>query len=248
MIISLEKNKVGRDFVVGDLHGNVDAFSNLLKYVEFDEKRDRVIAVGDLIDRGKDSLLCLELLLSPWFYSVRGNHEDWLLKWFLAPREMRPGIERRWCEEGGSWFFALSPEQQVRCLRLAEHLPLAILVASGDFHYTVLHAEIPPEIEDFQTFINRLADADRQTVHSCLWGRRRKRAGSKALVTGIDYILAGHSPSHFPRIRYGNSLILDLGAGEQPLRGGPGLIELASQRLCISGPNGISTHEAITYL
>lgn len=248
MIISLEKNEVGRDFVVGDLHGSFEAFNQLLTYVDFDEQRDRVIAVGDLIDRGQDSLICLELLLTPWFYSVRGNHETWMLEWFLASEGLRPDIERQWREEGGTWFFSLAPEQQFRCVRLIEPLPLVIIVESGGYQYTILHAEIPPEVGHFQTFIDRLVNGDRQTVYSCLRGRRRKRARSAALVGGIDYILSGHSPSYFPRIRHGNSLIIDFGAGSPGYKCGLGLMELASQRLYIHSQNDIRTYEATTFI
>ena len=36
--------------------------------VDFDFEVDRVFSVGDLIDRGPDSLKCLELVLNKWFF------------------------------------------------------------------------------------------------------------------------------------------------------------------------------------
>lgn len=248
MIISLDKNRSGRDFVVGDLHGSFEAFSNLLKHIDFDDRCDRVVAVGDIIDRGKDSQACLELLNSGWFYSVLGNHEDLMLKWSLSSPELRPAIEHQWCEEGGRWFFSLPGKQQSRCIQLAEKLPLAIVIESGCHLYAVLHAEIPPEIDDFHDLITGIAEGDRQMIHSCLWGRRRKQARYTSVVHGIDYILAGHSPSHFPRIRHGNSLILDFGAAGQGFDSGLGLLELATQRLYIQRQNQIDIHEAVTFL
>ncbi|MRT56461.1 hypothetical protein GJV11_10090 [Enterobacteriaceae bacterium RIT693] len=248
VIISLKENKVGRDFVVGDLHGSYEAFNALLQHVGFDEHHDRVIAVGDLIDRGKDSLLCLELLHSEWFYSVRGNHEGLMQEWDLATTEQRHSIEQRWCEEGGEWFFSLPPEQQSRCVRLIEQLPMVVIVESGGYQYAILHAEIPPEVDDFHDFIDRLIEVDRQAVSSCLWGRRRKLARSTTVVSGIDYILAGHSPSQFPKISYGNSLILDFGAGVECYGSALGLMELSTQHLYLHRQGEIILHEGAAFL
>ena len=67
----------GRDFVVGDVHGEFDTLEALLAQIEFDRTRDRLFALGDLIDRGPRSLDA-----SAWLedgriaLSVRGNHEE----------------------------------------------------------------------------------------------------------------------------------------------------------------------------
>lgn len=72
-------NDVGRDFVVGDLHGCVDALRYLLHEIGFDGARDRLFSVGDLVARGTDSLAAIDLIDKPWFYPVLGNHEDSLI-------------------------------------------------------------------------------------------------------------------------------------------------------------------------
>src|SRR3546814_10866998 len=75
----LAANKVGSDFIVGDLHGCLDLLQVELDRVGFDRAKDRLFSVGDLIDRGPDSMGCLRLLREPWFFAARGNHEDMLL-------------------------------------------------------------------------------------------------------------------------------------------------------------------------
>src|SRR3546814_7017992 len=72
-------NTVGRDFIVGDMHGCLDLFQAQLDRIGFDPTKDRIFSVGDLADRGPDSMGCLRLLREPWFHAVRGNHEDMLL-------------------------------------------------------------------------------------------------------------------------------------------------------------------------
>lgn len=68
-------NPTGRDLVVGDLHGMHTLLMRELQRIGFDPDRDRLFCVGDLIDRGAESLECLSLLDEPWFHSVLGNHD-----------------------------------------------------------------------------------------------------------------------------------------------------------------------------
>ena len=51
----VKANKVGRDFVVGDVHGMFDRVAQALTKVQFNPSRDRLFSVGDLIDRGPQS-------------------------------------------------------------------------------------------------------------------------------------------------------------------------------------------------
>ena len=78
----LEQNVEGSDFIIGDVHGNVDALKyNLLRLAE----DDRLFIVGDLIDRGKNSLDVIRRIKAyqaeqpESIHVVRGNHENWCL-------------------------------------------------------------------------------------------------------------------------------------------------------------------------
>ena len=62
--LSLSQNEQGRNFVVGDVHFNTFDVHKGLKALGFDSTVDRVIAVGDLIDRGPGVLDGLKLLAS----------------------------------------------------------------------------------------------------------------------------------------------------------------------------------------
>ena len=82
VLVKLPANLLGKDYVVGDLHGCFDELELLLNYVSFDKERDRLFCVGDLIHRGPKSLECLNLLKSrnskneKWFFSTLGNHDE----------------------------------------------------------------------------------------------------------------------------------------------------------------------------
>lgn len=51
--------RAGRLFVVGDIHGCYDLLMQQLERVQFNFEKDLLIAVGDLVDSGPDSLKCL---------------------------------------------------------------------------------------------------------------------------------------------------------------------------------------------
>lgn len=79
--VKLPPNMVGKDYVVGDLHGDYDSLMRLMEFVNFNKGLDRLFCVGDLIHRGNKSDECLKLLTTSrpngekWFYSTIGNHD-----------------------------------------------------------------------------------------------------------------------------------------------------------------------------
>jgi serine/threonine protein phosphatase 1 len=72
---------------IGDVHGHRDALDDVLATIrdEIDE-RDRVVFLGDYIDRGHDSKGCIDSILrfrhevSAEVVCLLGNHEDWFLQ------------------------------------------------------------------------------------------------------------------------------------------------------------------------
>lgn len=66
-------------WVVGDLHGCFSMLMAKLRQCRFDPWQDLLVSVGDVIDRGPDSLRCLVLLRKNWMVAVRGNHEQMAL-------------------------------------------------------------------------------------------------------------------------------------------------------------------------
>lgn len=161
LVQRFERNGNGRDFVVGDLHGCTAEFRELRRAVQFDASIDRVFSVGDLCDRGPDSIGALGLLYEPWFHAVRGNHEQMMVEALLGDAD--PGL---WVYNGGGWAAGLSPEEDgvLRdLLPRVRDLPLVMVVGEGAHRFNVAHAQ----------FVGTDGDIDGGVVNELLtlWGR-----------------------------------------------------------------------------
>ena len=72
------------DYCISDIHGNYDLFCRLLDKIKFCDK-DKLYALGDIIDKGPDSIRLAKLLFSmPNVYCIVGNHEYDFLKYYRA--------------------------------------------------------------------------------------------------------------------------------------------------------------------
>ncbi len=203
----LPANEQGRDFVTADLHGHRRRLDQALESWRFDPGQDRLLSVGDLIDRGPDSPGCLDLLHEPWFYTVRGNHEQMLID---AVRQRDPNAMPRWQLNGGQWAEDRADAWLQNWARALDQLPFTLTVEHPQGKIGICHAQYSlPHWED------RL-NADREERTDWLWGRSRLRSVEPGPVGGIDWLFHGHTI--VPEVkRVANSVFLDCGA----FTGGP---------------------------
>jgi len=151
-------NKKGRDFVVGDIHGMFHWLTALLKEVNFDESKDRLFCVGDLVDRGPHSIKVKEFLKKKWFHSVRGNHEDMIIN--------------RIFDYAMDWLDKLTDDQVFQMRTEFSKLPIAIEVDTSYGMIGIVHAEIPDFIDDWKTFRLELS-YDQNAKDEAMWGLSR---------------------------------------------------------------------------
>lgn len=66
-----------KTYIIGDVHGEVKKLESCLNIVNFDFNKDTLISLGDVVDRGKHSFECVELLLKcKNGIFIKGNHDD----------------------------------------------------------------------------------------------------------------------------------------------------------------------------
>ena len=72
----------GNVWAIGDVHGYADTLLALLDSLNL-SSRDRVVLLGDLVDRGPSSCEVIRIAReNPQIFSVLGNHEEMMLNSF----------------------------------------------------------------------------------------------------------------------------------------------------------------------
>jgi hypothetical protein len=118
--------------IVGDVHGCSAELEELLEKLRFQEGRDRLFFVGDLIARGPDPHGTLALARKLGTGAVLGNHEHKLLAW--RRRAMALGAEHQ----------RLAQELCEAEWAMLEAMPLWIEL--GEHGVVVVHAGVVPGV------------------------------------------------------------------------------------------------------
>ncbi len=71
---------MGRLIIYGDIHGCYEELVSLRKKIGI-TKDDTEVCVGDIVNKGKDSIKVLDLLIEKNIQSVLGNNEEKLLRY-----------------------------------------------------------------------------------------------------------------------------------------------------------------------
>lgn len=161
-----------RFWIIGDIHGMYNQFHALLKKITefelnpeakagFPVERVAIVSVGDLCDRGPDSLETLHLCYylrstqgwpigdrAAMFYNVMGNHDHKLLR-ALSGAAVQPkhGLDKTLFQLEGT-----GVEMMKRYAKFLENSPLTVRLKLADgVEAVVVHAAFHPS---FQTFGN----------------------------------------------------------------------------------------------
>jgi serine/threonine protein phosphatase 1 len=198
-------NKLGRDFVTGDLHGMYDLFMKELDNIGFNTETDRCFSVGDLIDRGPNSANCLWLSKVKWFIPTYGNHEDLFLQ-AIAGKDHY--MDLVWHQNGGDWAKYESDEDIKDLLDIARSLPYIITLnhKSGK-KIGICHAQSPT------TDWNDIDALTETEIQASIWGRTvaTGKAPVDYWVKNVDWCFHGHTPMNDP-LTVGNCTFIDTGA------------------------------------
>lgn len=195
---TIRRNKLGRDFVVGDLHGRYDLLKKAMKKHDFDKSKDRLFSVGDIINRGSQSEKCLKLLKKPWFFMVLGNHETAFIE------AVSEGRVKNYARQYDDWILKLPCKDLKKWARLLSKTPTALTLKAKDYTVGICHAE--PDGLSWKKSRDR-----RKSIPIMLMGRRALRKQLKSPVKGVDFTVHGHTPMA-KAMWVGNRYFMDTGA------------------------------------
>ncbi|XQW84083.1 metallophosphoesterase [Thalassotalea piscium] len=190
---SIKPNQKGRDFFIGDIHGQKTLLISQLNNLDFDFSDDRLFCAGDIIDRGAESQACLDLLMQPWFFSTLGNHEALLLQGFENPNHWKNLFKH-----GGQWLEPLLNDPPL-LLKLAQlvriKIPLSFTVESVLGKIGVIHADAPTDWRELESL-----EITEQSVIPFIWYRRNLIESSGTTINNIDAVVHGHNSLESPAV------------------------------------------------
>ncbi|KAI8079143.1 Metallo-dependent phosphatase-like protein [Thamnidium elegans] len=80
-----------RIFVVGDIHGCLTEFNQLLTTIKYDSSKDQMILAGDITTKGPGSVGVIRRAQELGMLCVRGNHDDKVVR--LKAYELEKGLK-----------------------------------------------------------------------------------------------------------------------------------------------------------
>ena len=171
-----------KQFVIPDLHGNLDILNKAIEAIEAKEASGEIIFTGDYVDRGPDSKGCLDRLMAGppegWKWTIiRGNHEDMMLE---APDNKH--AYNMWMSNGGVETLESFKERQIsnKYREWIKNLPRYVWDEHRIFTHAAVSDKVPLEYQhpDTTQWL-RFNSNDDYPVHN-------------------RYVVHGHTPQKVP--------------------------------------------------
>jgi serine/threonine protein phosphatase 1 len=198
-----EKGQKGKIFAIGDIHGCNNELKRLLSLIDSDPLTDKIVFLGDYIDRGPDSRAVIDTVLDfkktfPDAICLRGNHEELFLDSYLNEKNVELYLFNRGASTLHSYGVSIADFPAVKFLP-EEHLQfftnLPLYYETDD--YIFVHAGLRPKIS-----------LEEQSPEDILWIR------SEFINSRWDFgktVIFGHTPLSEPLIEK-NKIGIDTGA------------------------------------
>ncbi|DBB05853.1 hypothetical protein WJX82_005807 [Trebouxia sp. C0006] len=135
-VLKFYPSQTGRLIVIGDVHGCAVELAELLVKVRYDQGRDKLVFVGDLVNKGPNSPQVVQIAMRTGACVVRGNHDDKALAAYRKGHLPRKSFQDLPSSE--QWVEALKPDEAAF---LAE-LPFTYAIPSHGL--LVVHAGMIP--------------------------------------------------------------------------------------------------------
>jgi len=211
-LLKLSENQKGRDFVVSDIHGCFYQLEEAMAISNFNPDIDRVLSVGDLVNRGPESHRVVEFLRKDWFYAVMGNHDFDTIKMFTG--QVTAEEKQKWLQKTSrAWWGEIFLCQQAEIVSELLKLPIVIEVFNKGRPHGIVHGEVLDHMEwnEFNMVIeDERHPKHRGCIEAAIGARKMVRIDSKD-VAGVKQVIVGHVPVLEPN-RRANVLEIETGA------------------------------------
>ena len=212
-----------RIMAVGDVHGQYEKLKKLMRRIKFDPAQDILIFLGDLIDRGPESLQCFDYAMHlqkqhpESVVYLMGNHEREMLDYFDALAKAKDELDVRlltrtsqWLAYGGDKTLPQLQKLGTKALQnrldYARNLPLYYRVGE----YFFCHAGVDPDVP-----------LEQQQEKDLIWIREKFYTGyhgKETIVVGhtpiqnLQYMFKGITWDMYPVIRDNHIILCDTGS------------------------------------
>lgn len=182
---------------MGDIHGCLDMLKRLIDKIEWRPKNDRLIFLGDYVDRGRDPKGVIDFLLelkeeSNLVQCLMGNHEDLFLDY------LETGDLKLLLHNGGEttlMSYELNGKTHIPDNHISFLKSLDTIIEFEDYY--IVHAGFRPAV-----------DIHSQSLQDLLWIR------DPFIFSDYDFgkkVIFGHTPFSSP-LQMENKIGLDTGA------------------------------------
>lgn len=192
-------------FSIGDIHGCYTELMLLMKKLPLDPKKDKVIFLGDYIDRGPDSKKVVAQLIDwkkkyPHWVFLYGNHEDILMNWVEGGQKY---------QEDDTWscFLTNGGKETLKSYKLSEPVKIGIPKSHLDFlfeeteltfetdNYFFVHGGLIPSIpiKDIKKILENAKPATEPISNALIWARE------EFIDSDWDwgkFVVFGHTPAY----------------------------------------------------
>lgn len=186
------------EYVIGDIHGEIDELKIIIDKINYDPAQDKLIFVGDYVDRGADSYQVynyIRELDNGKNIFLRGNHEEMMIDAVLNKNEIQ-----LWYHNGGQKTERSFPNNSE--LKAAAQFFDSLPYYHANQDYIFVHAGINPS-----------KSLEEQTEHDLVWIRQPFLGAKNKDFKEDRTVVAGHTP--VAEVRFGdNKILVDTGAGK----------------------------------
>ena len=193
-------------FVLGDVHGRINALKEVLKKSKFDYDKDKLIILGDVADGGYNTYMVVEELLKVKNkIFIIGNHDSWFMD------HIKSGwAEYIWLAQGGK--NTIDSYTRAGFDRMSVPVTHQDFFNRGKYYY----------IEDEMLFVHGGFDINKGLKNTSrfklMWDRTLIEYASMFEVPGFKKVFVGHSTTQTyanksKPLKFSNLWMLDCGAG-----------------------------------